>query len=177
MKLNRVPSHRAGQSPSPDVEAAFRTAMRSVAAHVTLITSRDDQGNFHGMAATSVISVSMQPPSMLISVNNGASISKVLSRGSPFCINILRSEHLEIVEPFSNSALRDRRFQSAEWAVAADGVPYLASASAAIFCDVDASLPYGTHTLHVGRILDVRALGGSDPLLWFEGARARLMPA
>lgn len=167
-------AERRNEPDSDQVLAAFKSAMRSIAASVTIISTRDGQDRPHGMAASSVISVSMDPPSMLIAVNRSASIHPVIEDTRLFCVNVLSGGQAEIVSLFANSALRDRRFASGEWIRNADGLPYLASAQNAIFCRVDQCFGYGTHTLFVGKVTDIAQGAMSAPLVWFDGGRAEL---
>lgn len=62
----------------------FRTSMRIAPAGVSLITARDADGGFHGMAVTSATSLSMSPPSMLVAVNRSASVHPIISSSHRF---------------------------------------------------------------------------------------------
>jgi flavin reductase (DIM6/NTAB) family NADH-FMN oxidoreductase RutF len=170
------PSASAAPTAIPDLAEAFRAAMRGVASTVFLVTTRDEAGP-HGMAASAVISVSMEPPAMLVAVNRSASIGPVLGRTRQFCVNILAEEHDDVVAPFSDSSRRRERFSGEAWAMSEEGLPYLRSAQSALFCTVDAELEYGTHTLFVGRVVRVAAGLGGSPLVWFKGGPAEIRPS
>ena len=71
-----------------DLTKNFLTSMRGVTSTVTVISAYTNQER-HAMTATSVTSLSLNPPSMLVCVNKEASIHKILGKGSSFCINIL----------------------------------------------------------------------------------------
>lgn len=170
---------------TPEVGAGFREAMRRLAASVTIITSRDLDGTPHGMVASSVISVSMDPPSMLIAVNRNAGLYPVLQRSGRFCINLLSHDQNELLKPFSTSALREQRFQSDHWrdtrASDSGRLPWLHDASASVECTVDLVTDYGTHSLFIGRVEQVHCMPASDagqsvtsPLVWLAGRPAAL---
>lgn len=170
---------------APEVGAGFREAMRRLAASVTIITSRDVDGTPHGMVASSVISVSMEPPSMLIAVNRNAGLYPVLQRSGRFCINLLSHDQKELLKPFSTSALREQRFQSDHWRDAwASGsarLPWLYDASASVECAVDLVTDYGTHSLFIGRVEQVHCMSApaagpsvAQPLVWLAGQQASL---
>jgi flavin reductase (DIM6/NTAB) family NADH-FMN oxidoreductase RutF len=158
----------------PELDAAFKAAMRSVASAVTLVTSRDRHGLPHGMAASAVISVSMDPPSFLVAVNRTAGIHPVLMASQRMCVNYLADEQRHLLEPFSRSDLRPQRFASADWRNVIDAIdgrlPWLPQARAAVFGDIDRAVEYGTHTLFIARVTDV-ALPNRDqqPLIWVAG--------
>lgn len=173
--LQTIQQRAGGEAAVPaSTAAAFRTAMRTIAASVTIISARDAQDRPHGMAASAVISVSMDPPSMLIAVNRSASIQPVIEETGLFCVNILDGQQAEIVSLFARSEMREHRFSSSDWARGHERLPHLASAQSAVFCAVDASLRYGTHSLYVGRVLEIAPGSGAAPLLWFDGGHAEL---
>jgi flavin reductase (DIM6/NTAB) family NADH-FMN oxidoreductase RutF len=169
----------AAQIPMP---AGFREAMRRLAASVMIVTSRDAQGQPHGMVASSVIPVSMDPPSMLVAVNRDASIHPVLLASRRFCVNLLADHQHHLLAPFSQTSLRPQRFRSDDWANAwstdPESLPWLPAAPAVVECAVDLATDYGTHTLFVGRVLNVHCTGTAadavTPLVWLAGQRAAL---
>jgi len=167
------------QVPMP---TGFREAMRRFAASVMIVTSRDTEGQPHGMVASSVIPVSMDPPSMLVAVNRDAGLHPVLLRSRRFCVNLLADHQRHLLAPFSQTALRSERFRSEDWCNArssdTEHLPWLPGAPAAIDCAVDLATDYGTHTLFVGRVLSVHCTtavtSASTPLVWLAGQRAPL---
>lgn len=172
---------------SNQVSDNFREAMRRLAASVMIITGRDTDGTPHGMVASSVISVSMDPPSMLIAVNRSASLHPVLMRSKRFCINLLSDAQSDLLKPFSTSALRDQRFKSDQWndtwSTDSARLPWLPDASASFHCAVDFSTDYGTHSLFIGRVLHVNCAPHvandrttTRPLVWLAGQQASLSP-
>lgn len=165
-------------STAPEQLAAdFRDAMRRVASSVTLITTRDAQGAPHGMAASAVIPVSMDPPSILVAVNRNSGLHSTLSAEGRFCVNLLASEHQPLLGAFSQSARRAERFTSDEWGDGGDALPSLASSPAAVSCEVDQRVDYGSHTLFIGRVTGVRlTCEHNAPLVWFEGAGTSIAP-
>jgi len=163
-------------SPQQQTAQALQAAMRGVASTVFLITTIDETRP-HGMAASAVISVSMDPPAMLIAVNRNASINPILGRTGRFCVNVLADDHGHVVAPFANSARRHERFVGEEWLSSEEGLPFLQTAQAAIFCSVDAQLEYGSHTVLVGRVERVVHGRRRAPLVWLDGGPASVGPS
>ncbi len=155
---------------------AFRSAMRRLAAPVTLITARDTDGTRHGMVASAVMSVSMQPPSLLVGVNRSASIHRVLQRTQRFCVNLLAEQQGSLLALFADPLRREQRFAGADWRDGALALPYHRAATCAVFCEVALPVVHGSHSLFLGRVVDVRLAPGepAPPLLWFDGAPAAL---
>jgi flavin reductase (DIM6/NTAB) family NADH-FMN oxidoreductase RutF len=159
-----------------DIASGLKAAMRRMPGAVALITTRDPADDKPaGLAASAVIPVSMEPPSMLVAVNRNASAHAAIERAGRYCVNLLGTTQTALVGLFSSSDMRDQRFASEDWQYR-DGLPYLPSACANIFCEVSTTLVHGTHELFIGDVFDIRTgtAEGSDPLGWIEGGFARL---
>lgn len=154
----------------------LRQSMRASAVSVSLITTHDQDGGYHGMAVTSANSLSMDPPSMMVAINRGASSHAVLMQSRHFCLNLIHDGQMEMLDLFYRSEMRRMRFASPEWKPGLHGLPYLETAIASVFCHVDESHEYGSHTVFFGRIEDIRVslpADRSDPLIWINGGPAR----
>jgi flavin reductase (DIM6/NTAB) family NADH-FMN oxidoreductase RutF len=155
----------------------LRQSMRASAISVSLVTTRDEDGSCYGMAVTSANSLSMEPPSMMVAINRSASSYPVLMRSGAFCLNMIHNGQMEMLDLFCRSEKRDVRFTSPEWKSGLYNLPYLDTAIANLFCRVDETHDYGTHTVFFGRIEDIRtspSVETADPLIWINGAPAHL---
>ena len=140
--------------PRPDFQDGFRQAMRGVAGTAHLITAAGADGAWFGMAATAVTSVSMDPPSLLVCVNREASTRTPIDESGAFCVNVLADGHQDHCSRFGRPDARHSRFTHGEW-LSQDGLPYLADAQAAIFCDVAQRISHGTHIVFIGDVRDI----------------------
>ena len=69
-------------------ETEFKAAMRQVTSSVAVVTA--SFGNLrNGLTATSVCSVTMEPPTMLVCVNRKARADALIAESRAFAINIL----------------------------------------------------------------------------------------
>ncbi|GGE95149.1 flavin reductase family protein [Sphingomonas prati] len=153
--------------------AAVRLALRRMAKSVTVITALHN-GRRYAMAATAVDALSMDPPSMIVSVNRSASLHAPLAAGADFCINVLGAMHEDVSRACGGGASGEDRFATGNWITGPRGLPMLADAQAAFVCHNDVSLGYGTHGLFIGRLVDVRSYGDVDPLVYLDGRYTRL---
>jgi len=103
----------------------FRSAMRQLTGGVSVITAGRGKDN-SGMTVTSVSSLAVDPPALIVSVNRAASSLPLLKRYGFFGVNILTSDQLDIAERFTGKdGLRGaERFAGAEWTTGASGVPH-----------------------------------------------------
>jgi flavin reductase (DIM6/NTAB) family NADH-FMN oxidoreductase RutF len=163
-------------SDTSDLSAQMRAGLRRLAKAVVVITSQRDGQRF-AMAATAVSELSMDPPSLLICVNKTASIHAALAEGAPFCLNILHSSQEAISAVCSSKEKGELRFQQGAWAKSGGGLPYLEDAQACFMCRNDRAIEYGTHTIFIGVVEEVRTSGEVDPLVYVDGRYTVLHPA
>jgi flavin reductase (DIM6/NTAB) family NADH-FMN oxidoreductase RutF len=150
----------------------LRKSMRASAASVSIISTCDGSRNSHGMAVTSAVSLSMEPPSMMVAINQSASSYKAFIESGKFCLNLLHEKQLDVLDAFSSSAKRHLRFAGCDWKTSEDGIPYLDSSISNLFCRIDESHTYGTHTVLFGKIEKILVsdnLSDKSPLIWING--------
>lgn len=148
----------------------FRMGMRRLAAGVSLITTVEE-GQRHGLVATSVTSLSGEPPSLLVCINRSTSSYEPITRSGIFCVNLIAEGQDHVAAQFSSSKRRDERFGDGAWTTLATGAPVLEGALAAFDCRVDHSLDYGTHTIFIGLIESIWLYDAKvAPLLYVDGA-------
>jgi len=155
------------------IEAAFRRAMRRFAATVSVISTRHD-GRPHAMTATAVTSLSMAPPSLLACVNSGSRFHGVLDIEELFCVNILYRDQAGLSQAFSRflSAEDHQRFGWTD----VDGFSYLADAQAVVFCRKAQQVPFGSHTIFIGTVVDVLTRDDVAPLIFQDGQYGSCIP-
>ncbi|WP_034995369.1 flavin reductase family protein [Beijerinckia mobilis] len=155
-------------SAAPDLVATFKTAMRRLAASVTVVTASKDKERF-GITATAVTSVTTQPPAILVCVNRTTSVHSVLQLGTPFCVNLLHHQHVEISNAFGGFVKCDDKFAFGTWQDDEQSVPFLVDAQANLFCVVDGLFDYGTHTIVIGKVTSILTTGDVAPLIYQNG--------
>jgi flavin reductase (DIM6/NTAB) family NADH-FMN oxidoreductase RutF len=158
------------------VDTAFRAAMRAFAATVTIITACDHSRE-HGMTATAVTSVSMDPPSLIVCLNQKTLLHDIMMRARRFCVNVLHRDQAALSAAFSGGVPPEQRFAAGSWLRCEDGLPYLSDAQANLFCSRTAALPYGTHTIFVGLVEDVGVREQVAPLVYQNAAYCVTAPA
>lgn len=151
---------------------AFRVAMRRMAATVSIISTRLESVPY-GMTATAVSPVSMDPPSLLVAVNQSASIHAPIKSLGVFWVNLLGEDHIEQCQAFSGKLSGSNRFHSGTW-IEERGMPLLADAQANICCEVELQIPFATHTIFISRVIEVRASGSVRPLVYLDGQPRRV---
>ncbi|MFF5990007.1 flavin reductase family protein [Prauserella flavalba] len=149
-----------------------RAVAGTFATGITIITCSTGD-NAHGCAANAVLSVSLDPALMLISLGHGSRTRAAIARAGSFAINILpdSEEGAELCSLFA-SRVQDK-FARARHRRGVLGAPILRNALGWFECAVDTVQEAGDHTLFVGRVVDAGHDDG-EPLLFFRGRHRRL---
>ena len=148
----------------------FRGAMRHLAGGVSVITAGRGR-DISGMTVTSVSSLSVDPPALIVSINREASCWPLAKRYGLFGVNILTSDQIDIAERFTGKGdLKGAaRFAGADWTTRASGVPLLVGALAAIDCEVEDVVERHSHAIVIGRVLDVAVSARTAALAYWQG--------
>ncbi|WP_024513960.1 flavin reductase family protein [Bradyrhizobium sp. Tv2a-2] len=150
--------------------AGFRDAMRHLVGAVTVITvGRGD--DVSGMTVTSMSSLSVDPPSLIVSVNRSASSWPLLKTYGVFGVNILSADQRDVAERFSGKGgLKGaERFAGAEWTARPSGAPLLVGALAAIDCEVEEVIERHSHGIVIGRVRAVQLQPADAALAYWHG--------
>ncbi len=145
----------------------FRSAMRHLAGGVSVITVGRGK-DITGMTVTSVSSLSVDPPTLIVSINRESSSWPLLKRHGFFGVNILTADQLDVAERFTGKdGLKGAdRFAGAQWVTRMSGVPLLAGALAAIECEAEDIIERHSHAIVIGGCWTsrLRAYGGAGLL-------------
>ena len=150
--------------------ATFREAMRRLAGGVSVITAGVGEERT-GLTVTSAISLSVDPPTMLVCVNRNASAWSVIQRERHYCVNILGSSHQEIADRFAGrgGVKGAERYEGARWRQFATGAFGLEDALAVIDCAVEEIIERHSHGIIIGTVRSVHIGGGAEALVYGHG--------
>ena len=149
------------------IQDNFRLAMRRYIYSVSIMSNRDSNDNPNAITVSSVTSISMEPPSILICINKSSKIHDSIVFGSKFCINLLTKDQHELSNICSDDQKHDQRFADQNWNL--DNLPFLKNAQANIFCKVDKLSSYHTHTIVIGLVEDANFADTISTLTYVDG--------
>jgi flavin reductase (DIM6/NTAB) family NADH-FMN oxidoreductase RutF len=158
---------------------AFKQAMRRMAGAVTVVTTRGPKGEWRGVTATAVCSLSVAPPALIACVNRETWVGQLAPASGVFCVNLLSRAQCAVAETFAGRSghVAEDRFAIGEWAAHDSGAPALRNAIATFDCRLERSIDFASHVVLVGEV--VRTMIGPDdstPLLYFDGAFTTTAP-
>jgi flavin reductase (DIM6/NTAB) family NADH-FMN oxidoreductase RutF len=151
--------------------ARFRHTMSQLATGVTIVTARAPNGRAIGITASSVTSVSLDPPLLLVCVGRDAEIHALLLGAERFGVNVLEAGQISLARRFADRARQ--RLEEGEVVASPGGVPVIPGSLARIECRRQAHLEGGDHTIVTGT-LEWSEVGDGRPLCYFRGAYAEL---
>jgi flavin reductase ActVB len=149
----------------------FRQAMTRFAAGVTIVTTIDKDSRARGFTASAFVSLSLEPPLVLVCLDAHAECHSSFSVTDGFAVNVLRPEHEALARRFATKGVD--KFASGEFKPGASGLPVLPDALAVIECATEQRLPGGDHTILIGRVQDCQVNEGA-PMIYYNRAFHRL---
>ena len=154
----------------------YRTAISRFLTGVTLVTTRHE-GLAHGITASAVASVTLEPPTLLVCLNRQSATFHAVSGSGRFCVHILADDQLELARHFA-SRTSDKFATLAGIGLGSShdsflGNPIIDGALAYLECRVATQTDVGTHRIFFGEVVSVDAREGS-PLAYFRGQFASL---
>ena len=144
--------------------------MRRVASTVNVI-SICVGGRPMGITATAMSALSMDPPSLLVCINQTASLHGSLADVSHFCVNVLHREQEAMSRMFADSRQHGLRFTEG-WIIDCERPPRLTDAQASLICRRTDQHRFGTHSIFIGVVEEVVTRPEVDPLLYLDGRYA-----
>ncbi|WP_078612776.1 flavin reductase family protein [Streptomyces canus] len=163
----------------------FRAAMSRLAAGVVLVTAFEPpldaegpKGEDVGMTATAFLSVSLDPPLVLVSLRTGSRMDDLLDEQPLWAVSVLSESQRHIAGRFAmKGRISDRLlFEDIPYVRGkATGAVLVGGALATLECRTEQRVEAGDHTLVIGRVLtaDVPSADGG-PLMYFRGRYRQL---
>ncbi|MFS8201150.1 flavin reductase family protein [Streptomyces sp. CWNU-52B] len=160
---------------SPFGALDFRRTLGQLPTGVTVITTKGQFGRPVGMACNSFMSVSLDPPLVLLCVGNASSTLVDLQQSGVFCANILASDQAQLCQQFSVKGVD--RFAGVRWTDSAAG-PELADSIAWVSCEIESERVAGDHLVIVARVTGLRTNRDEPaPLVFHRGRLGSFSPA
>ncbi|MDP7537694.1 MAG: flavin reductase family protein [Methylococcales bacterium] len=145
----------------------FKQALQNWASGITIVTTHSDSFGSQGMTVSSFSSVSMEPPQVLVCINQSVSTGTGLKESGVFTINILSSEQQTTSNLFANPNKYEERFINTPHTFGDNGAPLLTDSLASLECSVIKQIAVGTHWIVIGEIQKTHFNDG-DPLLYYK---------
>jgi flavin reductase (DIM6/NTAB) family NADH-FMN oxidoreductase RutF len=156
----------AGQRPPVDA-TSYRNAMANMAQQACLVTAAQD-GERLGRTVTSVFSLSLQPPSILVSIDMISPLVDLITRSGGFSFAVLAAAQQAVADAFAGQVAHEERFGVARWLTWNSGHPKLLGSLVTADCEVIGSMETGAHVLFAGKVCDLEVVPDRQPLVWHQ---------
>jgi flavin reductase (DIM6/NTAB) family NADH-FMN oxidoreductase RutF len=154
--------------PAPFNPRDFRNALGRFASGVTVITVHREE-HTHGMTANAFVSVSLDPPLVLVSLDNRSNMHRLLPEVRRYGVSVLAENQENLSNHFAGKPAPE---VEAGFTMR-DGIPLLDGAVAHFIVEVTEVHPAGDHTLYLGRVAHFEWRDGR-PLLFYAGRYQQL---
>jgi len=153
----------------PVPTADFIAGMRRLAGGVTIVTAR--LGDVRaGLTATSVCSLTAEPPRLLACVHRDADAHALIIASGYFALNVLTRSQQDLADHFGgrDSSHGPSRFAVGRWVAGSTGVPLLVGAAATFECRLTETLTASTHTIFIGEVDALHTVEGASGLVYHD---------
>ncbi|MFV0277864.1 MAG: flavin reductase family protein, partial [Parahaliea sp.] len=150
----------------------LRNALGRFATGVCLITTTTQERLPIGMTANSFAAVSLDPPLVLWSLQNGSDVYREYAAARSFSINVLSREQTALASQSARKgghALQQEHFRLGKY-----GAPMIRNALVTFECELDATHSGGDHLIIVGRVKHMSHRPTGKPLLFYSGGYGEL---
>lgn len=144
----------------------FRAVMTTLPAGVTIVTATAPDGRPRGMTCSSVCSVTLTPPTVLVCMRTASpTLAAVLARRA-FTVNLLHDRARAVAELFASAA--PDRFDRVHWQrpPEAGGAHLVRAAHAILDCRLSGSAEVGDHVVAFGEVHTILKLSDDLPLMY-----------
>lgn len=147
----------------------YKNAVGSFVTGITVVTAISEDGPV-GFTCQSFTSLSLDPPTILISVARTSRTFSTIALHKKFCVNILGAGSARLARDF---AFMDPsiRFTAHSWISSKTGNPILEAAMSWLDCELVQSIEVEDHLISIGRVISVGLSSDNvEPLTYFKGS-------
>ena len=165
----------AGPGSVPPTSPEFRTLMSRWPTGVSVVTAREGSVDA-GLTVNAFLSVSLSPPSVLVSLSADADTTPLVDRTGFFAVNLLSQRQVRVSQRFALPVAPAEKFAGLPVHRGATGVALLDGTLGAIECRVVSRVPAYDHLLFVGEVVRLEVGVDAPPLLFVNSGYAPADP-
>jgi flavin reductase (DIM6/NTAB) family NADH-FMN oxidoreductase RutF len=149
----------------------FRAALSRFPSGVTIVTTKDADGRFHGITVSAFASVSLEPPMILVCIDKDSGSHHAFREGEFFVVNILAESHEKLSNHFASQV--PDKFEGVDYRIGIGEIPVLEDAFVTLECRLTYAHEGGDHTIFVG-IVEESNVKDENPLVYWHGNYRKL---
>jgi flavin reductase (NADH) len=147
----------------------FRDVMARLPAGVVIISARLNQ-EFRGLTASSLVSISLEPPLVLVGLERESTTRAAVLASRAFNVSLLTRDQEFIADRLAGRAPAvDPTWQSIPHRLGANGIPLVEGSAAWLECRLVEVHPAGDHDICIGEV-EAASTGSGNPLILWDRA-------
>jgi flavin reductase (DIM6/NTAB) family NADH-FMN oxidoreductase RutF/predicted ester cyclase len=139
---------------------------RKFVSGVTVVTAKDSEGRPRGLAVSAYMSLSLDPPLLVVCVQRSSSTYPALFEARHLGINILSHTQRDVVDRFASKS--DDKFAGIDWHAGPAGSPLIEGASASVEAEIKERFRAKTHVVIIARVRHLQNTN-VDPMVYKAG--------
>ena len=151
--------------------AQFRALMARWATGVGVLTAREG-GTDYGLTVNAFLSVALEPPTVLVSLQDTADSTPIVERTGAFAVNLLAHDQRALSERFARTTPPAAKFDGLELARGATGAALLGGTIGALEATVRGIHAVADHRLFVGEVVALHRGREVAPLVFYRSRYA-----
>jgi flavin reductase (DIM6/NTAB) family NADH-FMN oxidoreductase RutF len=145
---------------------AFRDAMARLASGVVIVSARTAEG-YRGLTASTLVSVSADPPLVLVGLEHGSITRAAVIETRRFNVSVLTRAQEFYAERFAGRAPAvDATWKEVPHRLGSNGIPLIEGSAAWLECEVLEVYAAGDHDICIGAVKVAQPGDGNPLILW-----------
>jgi flavin reductase (DIM6/NTAB) family NADH-FMN oxidoreductase RutF len=136
--------------------------------HGVAVLTVDAAGERLGLTVDSLVSLSLEPPLVGVSVSRQAAMHELLRAAGGFALSVLAGGQEDVAQHFARGVPPIAHWHGIATRPGASGAPLIEGALGWIECSLAGEHAVGDHTLFIGEVLSVEAGVAAAPLVHYE---------
>jgi 3-hydroxy-9,10-secoandrosta-1,3,5(10)-triene-9,17-dione monooxygenase reductase component len=145
----------------------LKQVMRVYPQGVTVVTMRTEEG-LKGITVSSFISVSLDPPLVLVSIARGSQLHDLFIDAKKFAVNFLADDQKSVSDRFAGRTQARDRFDGLKFSHGVTDSPIIEGARAVVECEPWHTYDGGDHSIVVGEVVSAKILNNKRPLVYYS---------
>lgn len=151
----------------------FLSAMAHMASTVCVVNT-ENAGFCPGRTVTAMLSLSADPPMVLVSVKTDSVLAEAILASDGFSLAMLAEGQEMIADAFAGKVTAEKRYLIGVWGSWQSGRPRLFASTVSLDCSLAGAMPIADHMLFAGLVIAADISDGLRPLLWHDRHYGRL---
>jgi len=133
-------------------------------------------GQQHGMTVNSFTSISLDPPLVMVALQDTTRTRELVHHAQAFGVTILSAGQQDVSERFAGRAVdSENRMATVQTETLLTGAPFIKGGLAYFDCRVRHTIDAGPNTMFIGEVVAARRISEGEPLVYHHRRYRRLV--